>query len=772
MELNKKSLFLPVICTRGIIFFPGLEMSIEVGRKKSIEALSQARDIYDNYIIVASQIHPEDNDPKRDDIYKFGCLCRIISSKPNRDHSQRVLIKGLERVEIEEYTNLYSAIFAKGKVVEDIVGDNIEEIALKRTLINSKDSIIKKLNVPAVVVNNYLVEERSASEIADYLAYIIGISFDKKELILEELDINKRMQLLIDMIAKENLINEIENTINQKVKSKIDENQKEYVLREKLRAIKEELGDTANKDDDAENIRKIIEENPYPQNVKDKVLEELKRFDMMSPAAPEAAMIRTYIDWLIKVPWYQSTIDDDDITKVEKILNDDHYGLKKPKERIIEYLAVKQLTSSLKAPIICFSGPPGTGKTSLAMSIARALGRKYVKVSLGGVHDESEIRGHRRTYLGAVPGRIIQGMKRVGVINPVFILDEIDKLGSDYKGDPSSALLEVLDPEQNKLFSDNYLEENYDLSNVMFIATANYLENIPAPLRDRLEIIELSSYTEDEKLNIAKNHLIKKQVEQNGVANLTFTDEALLHIIRCYTREAGVRQLERYIGQIARKVAVKTLKQTKVSHRITEKAVREYLGKEIFDYTKKEKNDQVGVVMGLAYTQYGGDILPIEVAEFEGKGRVNITGNLGDVMRESANIALGHVKANAKNYGIDPSIFENIDLHIHAPEGAVPKDGPSAGVTMTTAIVSCLSNKPVRSDIAMTGEITLRGNVLPIGGLREKSIAAHRSGIMTIFIPKENEKDIEDIPATIRQDMTIIPVSHVSEIIKQVIVEA
>lgn len=772
MELNKKSLFLPVICTRGIIFFPGLEMSIEVGRKKSIEALSQARDIYDNYIIVASQIHPEDNDPKRDDIYKFGCLCRIISSKPNRDHSQRVLIKGLERVEIEEYTNLYSAIFAKGKVVEDIVGDNIEEIALKRTLINSKDSIIKKLNVPAVVVNNYLVEERSASEIADYLAYIIGISFDKKEQILEELDINKRMQLLIDMIAKENLINEIENTINQKVKSKIDENQKEYVLREKLRAIKEELGDTANKDDDAENIRKIIEENPYPQNVKDKVLEELKRFDMMSPAAPEAAMIRTYIDWLIKVPWYQSTIDDDDITKVEKILNDDHYGLKKPKERIIEYLAVKQLTSSLKAPIICFSGPPGTGKTSLAMSIARALGRKYVKVSLGGVHDESEIRGHRRTYLGAVPGRIIQGMKRVGVINPVFILDEIDKLGSDYKGDPSSALLEVLDPEQNKLFSDNYLEESYDLSNVMFIATANYLENIPAPLRDRLEIIELSSYTEDEKLNIAKNHLIKKQVEQNGVGNLTFTDEALLHIIRCYTREAGVRQLERYIGQIARKVAVKTLKQAKVSHRITEKAVREYLGKEIFDYTKKEKNDQVGVVMGLAYTQYGGDILPIEVAEFEGKGRVNITGNLGDVMRESANIALGHVKANAKNYGIDPSIFENIDLHIHAPEGAVPKDGPSAGVTMTTAIVSCLSNKPVRSDIAMTGEITLRGNVLPIGGLREKSIAAHRSGIMTIFIPKENEKDIEDIPTTIRQDMTIIPVSHVSEIIKQVIVEA
>ena len=770
MELNKKSLLLPVICTRGIIFFPNLEMSIEVGRKKSLEALTQARDIYDNYIIVSSQIHPEENDPKKDDIYKYGCLCRIISSKLNRDHSQRVLIKGLERVEIEEYSNLYGTIFGKGKVVYNIEGDKIEETALKRTLINAKENIVKRLNVPSVVVNSYLTDERPAAEIADYLAYIIGISFDQKELILEELDVNKRLQLLIDMIAKENLISEIENTINQKVKTKIDENQKEYVLREKLRAIKEELGDVSNKDDDTENIRKILEENPYPQNVKDKVLDELKRFEMMSPAAPEASMIRTYVDWLIKVPWYQSTIDNEDINQVEKILNDDHYGLKKPKERIIEYLAVKQLTSSLKAPIICFSGPPGTGKTSLAMSIARALGRKYVKVSLGGVHDESEIRGHRRTYIGAVPGRIIQGMKRVGVINPVFILDEIDKLGSDYKGDPSSALLEVLDPEQNKMFSDNYIEENYDLSNVLFIATANYLENIPAPLRDRLEIIELSSYTEDEKLNIAKNHLIKKQVEQNGVGNLTFTDNALLDIIRNYTREAGVRQLERYIGQIARKVAVKTLKGGKVSHRITEKAVREYLGKELFDFTKKEKKDQIGVVTGLAYTQYGGDILPIEVAEFEGKGRVIITGNLGDVMKESANIALGYVKANAKKYDIDPNIFENIDLHIHAPEGAVPKDGPSAGVTMTTAIISALSKKAACSDIAMTGEITLRGNVLPIGGLREKSIAAHRSGIHTIFIPKENEKDIEDIPESIRKDMHIIPVDHISEIISQVIV--
>jgi ATP-dependent Lon protease len=769
MELNRKSLLLPVICTRGIIFFPGIEMSIEVGRKKSLEAVEQARDIYDNYVIVTCQKRPEENDPQSDALYKVGTLCRIVSAKANRDHSQRVLIKGLERVEIAEFTNLYGTIFAKAKSVYDIYGDQSEETALKRVLINSKKDILKKLNVPAVVLNDYLVEERPASEIADYLASVISINFDLKQMILEELDINKRLQLLIDTIAKENLINEIEDSINKKVKSKIDENQKEYVLREKLRAIKEELGDSVNKDDDTENLRKTVLENPYPQNVKDKVLDELKRLDMMSPASPEASIIRTYLDWLIKVPWYQSTKDNEDISNVEKILNEDHYGLVKPKERIVEYLAVKQLTSSLKAPIICFSGPPGTGKTSLALSIARALGRKSVKVSLGGVRDESEIRGHRRTYIGSLPGRIIQGMKRAGSINPVFILDEIDKLGSDYKGDPSSALLEVLDPEQNKQFSDNYLEEPYDLSNVLFIATANYLENIPMPLRDRLEIIELSSYTEDEKLNIAKNHLIAKQVEQNGVKDLSFTNEAILCIIRNYTREAGVRQLERHIGSIARKVAVKTLKQGRVSHKINENGVKRYLGKELYDYTKKEKKDQVGVAMGLAYTQYGGDILPIEVAYFEGKGHVTVTGNLGDVMKESANIAVGHVKANAKQYGVEPKVFEGIDLHIHAPEGAVPKDGPSAGVTMTTAIVSALSKHPVRSDIAMTGEVTLRGNILPIGGLREKSIAAHRSGIMTIFIPKENEKDIEDIPATVKKDMKIIPVSHVSEIIHQVI---
>lgn len=768
MELNKKSLLLPTICTRGVVYFPGSEMSIEIGRKKSLEAIHQSKDIYDNFVIIVSQMQPEVNDPKVNELYKFGTLCQIVSTRTNQDKSERAVLKCLDRVKVEEFINQYGTVFAKGKVVYDEAGDKTEEIALARNLTKSIDNLIKVSNVPTSVINQ-LAKGVSSAMLADLVANVMPIPFDKKQEILEELNINKRMSMLIDAIAEEKMVSEIEKDIDRKVKDKLDDTQKEYVLREKLKAIKEELGDTSNKEEDSDSIKKLIEENPFPQNVKDKVLDELKRFDMMSPAAPESAMIRTYIDWLIKTPWYQRTDDNDDITNVEKILNEDHYGLEKAKERIIEYLAVKKLTSSLKAPIICFSGPPGTGKTSLAMSIARALGRKPVKVSLGGVRDESEIRGHRRTYIGAMPGKIIQGMKRAGVVNPVFILDEIDKLGSDYKGDPSSALLEVLDPEQNKAFGDHYLEEPYDLSNVMFIATANYLENIPAPLRDRLEIIELSSYTEDEKLNIAKNHLIKKQVEQNGVKKLDFSDEALLHIIRYYTREAGVRQLERYLGSVARKVAVKMLKEDKVNHKISIKSVQEYLGKEIFDYTKKEKKDQVGVTMGLAYTQYGGDILPIEVAYFEGKGRVIITGNLGDVMKESANIAIGYVKANAQKYSIDPKIFENIDIHIHAPEGAVPKDGPSAGVTMTTAIISALNKHPVRADIAMTGEITLRGNVLPIGGLREKSIAAHRSGIKTIFIPKDNEKNIEDIPETIRKDMEIILVSHISETISKVL---
>ncbi|MBR3228172.1 MAG: endopeptidase La, partial [Erysipelotrichaceae bacterium] len=479
-----------------------------------------------------------------------------------------------------------------------------------------------------------------------------------------------------------------------------------------------------------------------------------------------------YLEWLLSVPWWQRSEDNEDLEQVAKILDEDHYGLEKIKERILEYLAVKQMTRSLKSPIICLVGPPGVGKTSLARSVARALDRRFVKVSLGGVRDEAEIRGHRRTYLGSLPGRIIQGMKKAGTVNPVFLIDEIDKMGADYKGDPSSAMLEVLDPEQNSQFSDHYLEEPYDLSDVLFIATANYMENIPAALLDRLEIINISSYTEVEKLMIARNHLIRKQMEINGLneKQISFDDSIIYHLIRHYTREAGVRQLERVIGALCRKSVLEILKNKKRSVKITKTLVKKWLGNEKYEYGMKEKNDQIGVVTGLAYTQFGGDILPVEVNYFEGKGKLIVTGQLGDVMKESTEIALDYIKANAKKYNIDISFFENHDIHIHVPEGAVPKDGPSAGVTLTTALVSAITGTPVNADLAMTGEVTLRGNVLPIGGLKEKSLAAHRSGIRTIIIPKGNVKDLDEIPETVKESIRFIPCDKVDSVIKEAFV--
>ena len=488
---------------------------------------------------------------------------------------------------------------------------------------------------------------------------------------------------------------------------------------------------------------------------------------MMSTGSPEAAVIRTYLDWLEKVPWWQQSEDREDINEISRILEEDHYGLEKPKERVMEYIAVKKLTNSLNAPILCLAGPPGVGKTSLAKSIARALDRKFVKISLGGVRDEAEIRGHRRTYLGSMPGRIIQGMKRAGTINPVFLIDEIDKLGSDYKGDPSSAMLEVLDPEQNSLFSDNYIEEPYDLSKVLFIATANDLYSIPDALRDRLEIIEMSSYTEDEKMHIALEHLIQKELDANGLKKEMFTlnEDELLYIIRHYTREAGVRQLERNIGKLCRKTALAYTKGEFESVTITKELIQQWLGKEIYEFGEKEQQDQIGVATGLAYTAYGGDILPIEVTYFDGKGGLIITGSLGDVMKESATIAVGYVKSNAEKYGIDPKFFESHDIHIHVPEGAVPKDGPSAGITLTTAVVSALTHRAVSSALAMTGEVTLRGNVLPIGGLREKSMAAYRSDIHKIIVPQKNLKDLDDIPETVRKAMEFVPVTTVDEVL-------
>ncbi|HHU28107.1 TPA: endopeptidase La [bacterium] len=774
MEQNLEHNFLPVVCTRGVVYFPRNEAPLEVGRPKSLKAIEIARRKYEDFVILTSQKDPQIVDPNEDDLYHFGTICRIKAVKKNNEQSIRIILECLERVKISNFKDNGEMLSAQYDIVNDVIGERMKEMALVKQLTKSIEQLSTTIaSIPSSVIRQ-LSGGISAAHLTDLLGHNMNLSLVKKQQLLETVDVNTRLELLIAFLEEEKEVERLEIEISQKVRERIDESQREYILREKLRTIKEELGDVANKEDDTANILKEITTNPYPENVVEKVKEELRRYEMMPAASQEASVIRNYVDWLIKVPWYQQTEDEEDIKKVEKVLNADHFGLEKVKERILEYIAVKHLTNSLKAPILCFSGPPGVGKTSLAKSIARALNRKFVKISLGGTKDESEIRGHRRTYLGSMPGRIIQGMKKAGVINPVFLLDEIDKLGSDYKGDPASALLEVLDPEQNKMFSDNYLEEPYDLSNVLFIATCNYLEYVPAPLRDRLEIINLSSYTEIEKLHIAKNHLIPKQIEQNGleVKKIKFSDDAILHIIRYYTKESGVRQLERTIGSVCRKLAVRTLKnKTKTAIKVTIKLTKELLGKELFDYTKKEKKDQVGVCTGLAYTQYGGDILPIEVTHFEGKGKLNITGNIGDVMKESANIALGFIKSNAKKFNIEPQVFEKSDIHIHVPEGAVPKDGPSAGIALTTALVSALSNTKVSSSIAMTGEVTLRGNVLPIGGLKEKTLAAHRSGIKTVIIPKDNEKDLSDIPTSVLEDVKVIMVSHVSEVLEHALVK-
>ena len=765
---------LPVICTRGMVVFPSHEISLDVGRSFSLKAIELSVNEFDENVVFISQKNPLDENTDFDHVYHYGTLCKIKRRIKRDNHGTiKLTVEGQKRVEILNLEERDGCLFAKTRYLEDIHGDRAEEIALVRKITDQMQTMHKNLQVFPREVFASLSQGMSASALADTIGQYINVELKTKQQILSECDINKRLLLVLSSMEEEKTINEIEEKINIKVKESIDENQREYYLREKLRAIKEELGDTPSKEDDTDYIREEIQNQPYPQHIKDKIEEELKRYDMMPPASSEANVVRTYIDWVMKTPWYQETEDTQDINEVERILNEDHFGLEKPKERIVEHLAVKQMTQSLNAPIICLVGPPGVGKTSISKSIARALGRKFVKASLGGVRDEAEIRGHRRTYLGSMPGRIIQGMKKAGVINPVFLLDEIDKMSSDYKGYPTSAMLEVLDPEQNQFFSDNYLEEPYDLSKVLFIATANDLGSIPEPLRDRLEIIEISSYTEQEKLEIAKRHLLKKELAIHGLKpeQLHVSDEALMYVIRHYTREAGVRQLERLIAKICRKSVLKILKDQSLVLSLNSEDLTEYLGKAPFEHTKKLDKPQVGVVTGMAYTQYGGDILPIEVNHFAGSGKFIITGQLGDVMKESASIALDYMKANSQKYGLENIEFDKQDIHIHVPEGAVKKDGPSAGVTLTTAILSAFSNRPVRDDVAMTGEITLRGQVLPIGGLKEKSISAHRSGIRTIIIPKDNEKDIDDIPQSVQKDLNIILADNIDTVLENALVK-
>ena len=765
------TLNLPVICTRGVVVFPGQDVMVEVGRPKSINAVEESSNSYDNMVFITCQKDIMVEDPKVDDVYSIGTLSKIKVIR-RKDGFMRVTFTGMKRARMISLEDSKHMMVATIEPLDEIQGDSLQEAAYVKKII---DEFRKFGNLSAAFpsdVLNSLTQGISAITLTDQFAQFFPFDIAVKQQLLEELNLNERMLIIINELEKQLKMNEIEADINDKVKESIDGSQKEYYLREKLKAIKEELGDVSNFSDDTQELRDKIENNPYPEHVKQKAREELKRYEMIPQGSGEASVARNYLEWLLNVPWYETTEDNSDLKEVQSILDEDHYGLKKVKERIMEYLAVKQMTGTLNAPIICLVGPPGVGKTSLAKSIARSINRKFVKMSLGGVKDEAEIRGHRRTYLGSMPGRVIQGMKQAGVINPLFLIDEIDKMGYDYKGDPSSALLEVLDPEQNKLFSDHYLEEPYDLSKVMFIATANYLDNIPAPLQDRLEIIELPSYTELDKVHIAEEHLIPKQIKMNGLKPSQFKlkEKELLFLIRHYTREAGVRQLERLIGSLCRKTVLAILNNDKKSVTVTEKLIKEWLGKEIFDYGVKEKKNQVGVVTGLAYTQFGGDVLSVEVNYFEGKGSLIMTGKLGDVMKESAEIALDYVKAHAKEYDIDSKFFSSHDIHIHVPEGAVPKDGPSAGVTLTTALVSALSDKPVHSDLAMTGEVTLRGNVLPIGGLREKSLAAHRAGIKKILIPKANVRDLDDVPEAVKESITFVPVETMAQVLKEAIV--
>lgn len=770
MEENK--LVLPAIAVRGVVPLPNNDFRIEVGRMNSVMALDAAERMYGGNILLLIQKDATLNEVTKDEVESIGVLAKITLKLKLPNKNYKVKFKISDRIQIEEFTSIDPYFVCSYEKLHSIMHNDDKEAALLKNITAAISRPGVNVLQSTEEVSRLLQQGTNAAVLSDVIAYNLKITGPQtlKYRYLEELDSTVRLEYILEDLEREKQIVEIENKINNDVKKSIDETQKEYYLREKMKAIQNELGDKARQEEDVEALRKALEEARLPENVYAKAKNELQKYASTSSQMAESGVIRSYLDWIINLPWYKETEDTTDLKKVSESLDKNHYGLEKVKDRIVEYLAVKMMTGKNPNTILCFAGPPGVGKTSLAKSISEALGRKFVKQSLGGVRDESEIRGHRRTYIGALPGRILKGMKDAGTVNPVFLLDEIDKMTADYRGDPAAAMLEVLDPEQNKFFSDNYLEEPYDLSQVMFITTANDLSNIPAPLRDRMEIIELSSYTEIEKFNIGFKHLLPRNLEEHGLKadQLSIAEDAMYAIIQNYTREAGVRELNRMIATLCRKTVKKILIDKVESQTITCDNLGEFLGKIRFTNNKNREQDQVGIVTGLAYTQFGGDTLDIEVMTYPGKGGLQLTGKLGDVMKESAQAAYSYVRSHAEDYGISKEVFEKNDVHIHVPEGAVPKDGPSAGVTLTTALVSALANKPVDCHIGMTGEITLRGQVLPIGGLREKSIAAHRSGLTTIFIPKENERDIEDIPEEVRSVLEIKPVSHIKEILQSV----
>ena len=769
MEASGK--LMPLLALRGIIVFPGMTVNLDVGRDKSINAVNAAMQL-DKKILLVTQRDAETADPKREELYNYGVVAEIKQLLKLPSGAIRILIQGLERAEL---TSLIDAPF-KDTYLEGFAmpvasvepEENSETEAMRRVLLQSFEKwLVTGKKVTTEVMLNFK-NITTAGEIADIIAGYLTISIDEKEELLELADVKERMHKLHTFLCKELEIAELEKNITQEVRKQIEKNQREYYLREQIKVINKELGEGDERQAEVDEYKKQMEGRDLPPEVADKINKELDRLYKMPPMMAESGVIRNYVETLLALPWGIYGKDNFDLKHAEKVLNKDHYGLEKVKERILEYLAVRALTKSGKGPILCLVGPPGVGKTSLAQSVARAIDRKFTRMSLGGVHDEAEIRGHRRTYIGAMPGRIIHGMQTCGVMNPVFLLDEVDKMSSDFRGDPASALLEVLDPEQNNTFSDHYVEIPFDLSQVFWIVTANTVETIPPALLDRMEVVQLSSYTEDEKVKIAELHLLPKERQNNGLTakTLSITEDALHMIIRGYTREAGVRNLERKIAAVCRKTALRIVNGEAKSAKVTAKNLHKYLGKVIYLEDDVSLEAAAGICTGLAWTRVGGELLKVEVVACKGKGHLALTGQLGDVMKESAQAGYTYIRSRADELGLDKDFYETTDIHIHLPEGAIPKDGPSAGITMATAMISALTGRKVKKNLAMTGEITLSGRVLPVGGIKEKFLAAHRYGVKTIIMPAKNEQDLEELPANVRAKMHFIPVKHMDEVLK------
>ncbi len=764
---------LPLLPVRDLVIFPYMVFPIFVGRSFSIKAIEEAIENYDRYIFLSLQKDKDIEEPGGDDLYQIGTVATILRMMRLDDDRIKILVQGVSRGKIEELRKEADLYKVRISVFEEKegYGENIEVEALKHSI---RDLIDKAVGLGKQIIPDLLDIIKSVEEpgkLADLVASILDIKSDEAQKILEITDPLERLRKVHDLLLKEVGLLEIQHKIRTAARESMEKDQREYFLRQQIKAIQEELGEKDERQEEIEQYRKKIEEAQMPEEVKKEAEKQLKRLEKMHPDSAEAGVIRTYLDWLVELPWNKRTKDKLDLKRAKKVLDEDHYDLEKVKERILEYLAVQKLKKekSIKGPILCFVGPPGVGKTSLGKSIARALGRKFVRQSLGGVRDEAEIRGHRRTYVGALPGRIIQGIKQAGTKNPVFMLDEVDKLASDFRGDPASALLEVLDPEQNREFTDHYLGVPFDLSEVIFICTANRIDTIPRPLLDRMEVIRIPGYSEEEKLHIAKNYLIPRQLKETGLKSryVEFTDAGLKFLIRHYTREAGVRSLERQINAVLRKIAKEiAITGKKKKYRITKSLVKKFLGAPLY-MPEKEKEDEIGVVTGLAWTEIGGEILKIEATRMPGKGQLILTGSLGDVMKESAMTALSYVKSKAEEYKIDPKDFQKYDVHVHVPAGAIPKDGPSAGISIATAICSLFTQLPVRADVAMTGEITLRGKILPVGGLKEKILAAKRAGIKDVLLPQDNKDEVmEDLPPFARKDINLIFVDHIDDVFK------